>query len=324
MAPRRVAGRRGRRVPHHGAECGGKSARAAIAVRGRDALDRLVAGDRLQRIVEPDTLAPGREGVAELALEQPRERARVGAIGAGEREFVEEARHAPVERAVPVATPLVRERAGVRLGVVLQHRFRPAAGALARWLREGALGDIAAASVCVPWWRPQSYYDEPGRGTLERDGGGVLLTQAIHTLDLFLSLTPPLSAVAAFATTTPLHRMETEDLACAALRFRNGALGTLDATTASYAGYAEQISIVGTRGTARLTAGKVDAVMVTNGDALVTGANGAKNVMVLVTDYSNGNDMVVAKPGIKSLKDLKGKKSPSKSASSTTCSSSTA
>jgi ABC-type nitrate/sulfonate/bicarbonate transport system substrate-binding protein len=56
------------------------------------------------------------------------------------------------------------------------------------------------------------------------------------------------------------------------------------------------------------TAGKVDAVMVTNGDALVTGATGGKNVMILVTDYSNGNDMVVAKPGIKSLKDLKGKK----------------
>jgi NitT/TauT family transport system substrate-binding protein len=56
------------------------------------------------------------------------------------------------------------------------------------------------------------------------------------------------------------------------------------------------------------TAGKVDAVMVTNGDALVTGAGGAKNVMILVTDYSNGNDMVVAKPGIKSLKDLKGQK----------------
>lgn len=56
------------------------------------------------------------------------------------------------------------------------------------------------------------------------------------------------------------------------------------------------------------TAGKVDAVMVTNGDALVTGANGAKNVIVMLTDYSNGNDMIVAKPGIKSLKDLKGKK----------------
>jgi NitT/TauT family transport system substrate-binding protein len=56
------------------------------------------------------------------------------------------------------------------------------------------------------------------------------------------------------------------------------------------------------------TAGKIDAVTVTNGDALVTGAGGAKNVMIIVTDYSNGNDMIVGKPGIKSLKDLKGKK----------------
>jgi NitT/TauT family transport system substrate-binding protein len=68
------------------------------------------------------------------------------------------------------------------------------------------------------------------------------------------------------------------------------------------------------------TAGKVDAVTVTNGDALVTGAGGAKNIAVLITDYSNGNDMIVAKPGIKSLKDLKGKKSASKSASSNTSS----
>jgi NitT/TauT family transport system substrate-binding protein len=56
------------------------------------------------------------------------------------------------------------------------------------------------------------------------------------------------------------------------------------------------------------SAGKVDAVMVTNGDALVTGAGGAKNIALLVVDYSNGNDMIVAKPGIKSVKDLKGKK----------------
>ena len=179
------------------------------------------------------------------------------AAAAGKHVLLEKPLEISLTRAEELAG--LAEGAGIKLGVVLQHRFRPAARALARWLREGALGDIVAASVCVPWWRPQAYYDEPGRGTLERDGGGVLLTQAIHTLDLFLSLTPPLSAVAAFATTTPLHRMETEDLACAALRFRNGALGTLDATTASYPGYAEQISIVGTRGTARLTAGKVDA-----------------------------------------------------------------
>ena len=85
--------------------------------------------------------------------------------------------------------------AGVTLGVVLQHRFRSGSLALAARLREGKLGDIAAASVAVPWWRPQTYYDEPGRGTMARDGGGVLLTQAIHTLDLVLSLVPAVAEV---------------------------------------------------------------------------------------------------------------------------------
>lgn len=166
----------------------------------------------------------------------------------------------PLEADTPRAEAVVAccARAGVTLGVVLQHRFRPAARALADRLRAQDFGDIAVASVHVPWWRPQTYYDEPGRGTLERDGGGVLITQAIHTLDLFLSLAPRLDEVAAFATTTALHRMETEDVACAALRFTNGALGTLNATTASYPGFAERIEIVGTRGTALLTAGKLD------------------------------------------------------------------
>ncbi len=86
----------------------------------------------------------------------------------------------------------------------------------------------------------------------------MLITQAIHTLDLFLSLAPGVTEVAGFAATTPLHRMETEDVACAALRFDNGALGTLHATTACYPGFAERIEIVGTRGTATLAAGKVD------------------------------------------------------------------
>ena len=64
----------------------------------------------------------------------------------------------------------------------------PAACACARSSQSGALGKVEAATMLVPWWRPQSYYDEPGRGTMARDGGGVLLTQAIHTLDLFRSL----------------------------------------------------------------------------------------------------------------------------------------
>ena len=166
----------------------------------------------------------------------------------------------PVEATLARAAELVAvcRDAGVTLGMVLQHRFRPASLALADICAAGGLGHLAAASVSVRWWRPQSYYDEPGRGTLARDGGGVLLTQAIHTLDLFLSLAGPVSEVAAFVGTTPLHRMETEDIVGAALRFANGAIGTLDATTASYPGFPERIEIVGGKATAVLAGGGLD------------------------------------------------------------------
>jgi predicted dehydrogenase len=158
----------------------------------------------------------------------------------------------PLEVSLAKAEAVVHaaESAGVTLGMVLQHRFRPASLQLARRLAEGKLGQVAAASCSVRWWRPQSYYDQPGRGTFARDGGGVLITQAIHTLDLFLSLAGPLAEVSAFAATTPIHQMEAEDIACAALRFANGAVGTLDATSAAYPGFPERIELVGERGTA--------------------------------------------------------------------------
>ena len=76
------------------------------------------------------------------------------------------------------------EQAGVKLGVVLQHRFRPSGERLRALLADRALGRIVGASVSVLNWRPQSYYDQPGRGDKDRDGGGVLITQGIHTLDL--------------------------------------------------------------------------------------------------------------------------------------------
>ena len=142
-------------------------------------------------------------------------------------------------------------------GPGLQHRFRPAAEALSRLVAAGDLGTLAGASVAVRWWRPQTYYDEPGRGTRARDGGGVLMTQAIHTLDLFLSLAGEPAEVSAFAATTPLHRMECEDIVAGALRFGNGALGAIDATTACYPGFPERIELIGTRGTAVLTGGQL-------------------------------------------------------------------
>lgn len=142
-----------------------------------------------------------------------------------------------------------------KLGVVLQHRFRPGSLRLRELLQEDALGGIQAASMSVPWWRTQAYYDEPGRGTLARDGGGVLITQAIHTLDLFRSLLGISAIVASQAITTSVHRMECEDYATALVRLANGSPGTIVATTAAYPGVPERIDIIGSKGTAALVGG---------------------------------------------------------------------
>lgn len=160
----------------------------------------------------------------------------------------------PLEITTARAEALVAEcrKAGVKLGVVLQHRFRPAGMTLARILEAGELGRIVGCSSTIRLWRPQSYYDEPGRGSFARDGGGVLMSQGIHTLDLMLSLAGPVAEVTGFPTTTPVHRMETEDLVCAAIRFSNGALGTIDATTAAYPGFPEEIVLTCEKGTALL------------------------------------------------------------------------
>jgi predicted dehydrogenase len=144
------------------------------------------------------------------------------------------------------------ERAGIKLGVVLQHRFRPVGVALRRLIDEDRLGAIVSASALLMNWRPQSYYDQPGRGTKARDGGGVLLTQGIHTLDLLVSLVDAPSEVFSYAVTSPVHRMETEDIATGAARWAGGAVGTILATTCAYPGLPDTIDIIGTKGTATL------------------------------------------------------------------------
>jgi predicted dehydrogenase len=190
----------------------------------------------------------------------------------------------PLEVSTDAARALVAEgrAAGVRLGVVLQHRFRDAGVAMRDLLASGRLGEIQAASVAVPWWRPQSYYDEPGRGTQARDGGGVLLTQAIHTLNMFQSLVGVRAVVAAQVRTTALHRMETEDYASALLELGNGAPGSLLATTALYPGRAESIEIIGTNGTARLEGASLRADFL-DGSKLehisTEGTGGGANIM---------------------------------------------
>ena len=195
-----------------------------------------------------ETILQGRRVDAVLLLTPPNTHLELASrcAAAGKHVLLEK----PLEISTARAEELVQACRHVKLGVVLQHRFRPAAEKLRERVKD--LGQIVSASAAIPNWRPQSYYDQPGRGTKARDGGGVLLTQGIHPLDLLCWYAGEAIEAKSLWTTTPIHRMETEDLVCAALRWTSGALGVVYATTSNYPGTPERIEIVGERGTATL------------------------------------------------------------------------
>lgn len=209
---------------------------------------------------------------AVLLLTPPDARAEiVGTLAAAGKALLMEK---PVERSHAAAVRLVEvmEAANQPLGIVLQHRLRPASRRMADLVANRELGAPALVRLDVPWWRDQDYYDEEGRGTFARDGGGVLMTQAIHALDLMLSILGPVAQVQALAATTRLHRMEAEDFATAGLVFANGAVGSVSATTASYPGAGETLSITFDHGAATLAGGRLDVTW-RNGRTETVGAS---------------------------------------------------
>lgn len=175
----------------------------------------------------------------------------------------------PVGRNSKEAEAVVRicDDAGVKLGIFFQHRVREASIQAAKFIKTGKFGQLRVAEFDVPWWREQSYYDEPGRGTYERDGGGVLISQAIHTIDLGLSLTGPVCAVNGMAATTSFHTMESEDYVVAGLEFENGAVGRLTASVANFPGHAETITLYYEHAALKLEAGTLS---ITQRDGKVT------------------------------------------------------
>ncbi|MEM7047546.1 MAG: Gfo/Idh/MocA family oxidoreductase [Pseudomonadota bacterium] len=192
----------------------------------KDSLAALVQDPKIKAVLVLTPPDARREIIAQLA-------------DAGKHILVEK----PIERTTKAAQDIVElcEAKGVQLGVVFQHRFRDASKELARRLPD--FGALYLVRVNVPWWRDQAYYDEPGRGTYDRDGGGVLISQAIHTLDLMLSVTGEVAQVQAMTATSKVHVMEAEDIAVAGLRFTSGAVGTVVATTAAFPGGAESLAM---------------------------------------------------------------------------------
>jgi predicted dehydrogenase len=137
----------------------------------------------------------------------------------------------------------------VVLGVFFQDRFKPDIVRVKRAIEDGILGKPLIADARVPWYRPPEYYSASRwRGTPGLDGGGALINQAIHTLDLLLWLLGDVARVRAH-TATLLHDIAVEDSGAAILEFASGALGLFGFTTAAYPGYARRLSVTGDRGT---------------------------------------------------------------------------
>src|ERR1700730_16603709 len=137
----------------------------------------------------------------------------------------------------------------VKLGVIFQDRVKPDIRRLKDWIDQGLLGKILFVDARVKWYRPPEYYgNSKWRGTHALDGGGALMNQGVHTVDLLLWLLGDVTRRHA-RTTTALHKTESEDAPIAILEFANGALGTLQATTAAYPGYPRRVEITGSQGT---------------------------------------------------------------------------
>lgn len=240
-------------------DLGSEVALARVVARSADKLAALslpagaIASTRLEDILEDASIT------AVLVLTPPNTHGEIveRLARAGKHVLVEKPLDVSLDKAQQMVD--VCEQGGVKLAVMLQHRMRDASLALARLIREGALGELLSASASIRWWRPQTYYDEPGRGTLARDGGGVLMTQAIHNLDLMLSLTGMPDRVLAMASTSAAHVMECEDTVAAVLHYPNGAIGSIDATTAAWPGFPERIALNFTGGSATLEAGELRA-----------------------------------------------------------------
>ena len=187
---------------------------------------------------------------------------------------VRSGRHVLVEKPLDIATARVDQliaeaaRAGVTVGVFFQDRLKPAIVDLKRRIEAGEIGTPLLATAEVKWFRPREYYSASRwRGTWALDGGGALMNQGIHTVDLLLFLFGRAAMVSGLATTR-LHTIETEDTASALIEFANGVQATLDVTTAAPPGAPRRLRLAGTRGTLCLEGDRlVDAGDVPNATA---------------------------------------------------------
>lgn len=190
-------------------------------------------------------------------------------------------RHVIVEKPMEISREAIEEmlrvqqETRVKLAVISQHRFDPASLQVHDLVEEKAFGRLVLGNALVPWWRSQAYYDSGAwRATWKLDGGGVLMNQSIHSIDLLQWLMGPVKSISAY-TDTLVHHMETEDVAVAVLRFASGALGTIAATTGAYPGVTTRIEIFGEKGSAVIENDSLSYLHLARDDREEVGAYGS-------------------------------------------------
>jgi len=149
------------------------------------------------------------------------------------------------------------KQAGIILGVVSQHRFDDSSQFLYKAIRDGRLGKIIQADAYVKWHRTAAYYSRPIKGSWAVEGGGALINQGIHQVDILLWLIGGVRELFGYWQLGALHKIESEDVVNAILKYENGATGVIQASTAFWPGYTERLEIHGTKGTAIISGDKL-------------------------------------------------------------------
>jgi len=173
------------------------------------------------------------------------------------------AKHVQVQK--PIATNIetarkmieTARRGNILLGVVSQHRFDDASLFLAKAIAGGRLGKLLQADCYVKWWRSAEYYSRPIKGSWKTEGGGALINQAIHQIDILRWLAGPVSELFGVWQLGALHKIESEDVVNAVVRYASGATGVIQASTAFWPGYTERTEFHGTKGTAVISGDKL-------------------------------------------------------------------
>ncbi len=174
-------------------------------------------------------------------------------------------KHVQVQKPMAISTEVCRKMidmaksAGIVLGVVSQHRFDDSCLFLRRAIDAGRLGRLIQCDAYVKWYRSAEYYSRPIKGSWATEGGGALINQAIHQIDVLRWLAGPVKDIKAMWQLGALHKIESEDVVNALLRYENGATGVIQASTALWPGYSERVELHGTKGSAIITGDQLTA-----------------------------------------------------------------